>query len=194
MIHVSFFHSQCFEYVDFSTFVNVAKIEIIFPKLIFFHETPIKNRFSLQFDQISIRKYQNSAQVDSRIVVSIPLPPFRQLFRPSYLIGLQINARAAATRRINFSPSSEGTRAILCPRVLSARWCSSCRHKDRAESIRAGNKPISLWSSLIWYPYCADFSKGILRLVTLMCIFKPLSGKRSMEQNSLQINRNGIFP
>lgn len=122
---------------------------------------------------------------------------FRRLFRWKLFNRLTNKSRSSCHSSNKFltPPSSERVHVLFFARV----------YYPRADALRAGTKigpsrygqviSRSLCDrSLSGYPYCAYFSKGILRLATLMCIFKPLSGKRSMEQNSLQVNRNGIFP
>lgn len=67
----------------------------------------------------------------------------RQFFRESYLIGLQINRRAA--RRINFSPFERGFHVLFFARVYYPR-ADALRAGTKIGPSRygAGNKPISL--------------------------------------------------
>lgn len=98
------------------------------------------------------------AQVSEREFHDIATFIFRNVFdicrcfnnlseKGSYLISLQINLRLPREHLLpsnKFSPSTEGEHMLFFARVYYPRAAASCQHKDRIESIRAGNKAISL--------------------------------------------------
>lgn len=96
----------CFEFlsVGLST-LRPKKQRIIIPKLILFRRTPIKKRlFSPVRSSISIGKCQNSAHSRFSSCGFDPSTTFRQLFRQSYLIGLQINLQSSCHSSNKFLP------------------------------------------------------------------------------------------
>lgn len=131
----------CFEY--FPTFVNRKNRINLIPS-----NVKTDRKQILLFDH-RFPNHRNSAQLS--ILELRFRSAIRQFFRESYLTGLQINRRAA--RRINFSPFERGFHVLFFARVYYPR-ADALRAGTKIGPSRygAGNKPISLWSSLIWYP------------------------------------------
>lgn len=114
----------CFEFF-ISRFVNVApeKIENHYSKINLVPSNADQKEIFLSSSIIDFHW-----QMSKFSTFSILELWFRSLYHLSTTLSPKLfnrltnkAPRTAATRRINFSPSNEGTRAILYPRVLSAR-------------------------------------------------------------------------